>query len=130
MLLSDDSLNEKVLEETVVTEWRFKGQVFTRIRGLMCCSMSSPRCAELLIMYHANVNHAAERGETPLYLACENGNDQCVKLLLEAGANRSARTCVSFKARFSKSAFQETEGNSFKMVCIEAFINIPKCPNA
>uniref|UniRef100_A0A803TPH8 Uncharacterized protein n=1 Tax=Anolis carolinensis TaxID=28377 RepID=A0A803TPH8_ANOCA len=35
------------------------------------------RCAELLIKYHADVNHAAERGETPLFLACGNGNNEC-----------------------------------------------------
>jgi len=29
---------------------------------------------ELLIAYDANVNHAADEGQTPLYLACKNGN--------------------------------------------------------
>lgn len=49
-------------------------------------------------MYHANVNHAAEKGETPLHLACRNGNIECVKLLLEAGADRSANTSVSLNS--------------------------------
>ncbi|NXG42584.1 CTTB2 protein, partial [Psilopogon haemacephalus] len=51
------------------------------------------RCAELLIMYQADINHAAERGQTPLYLACKNGNNDCIKLLLESGADRTVKTC-------------------------------------
>ena len=100
-----------IFKERIVTRIYFKGQVFSRSRVLLtCCCPLSPlphRCAELLIMYHADVNHAAERGETPLYLACANGNNECVKLLLEAGADRSAKTCVSLKVYFSKSTFQE-----------------------
>jgi len=57
---------------------------------LVCC-----RCAELLIMYQADINHAAERGQTPLYLACKNGNNDCIKLLLESGADRTLKTSVS-----------------------------------
>lgn len=53
------------------------------------------RCAELLIMYQADINHAAERGQTPLYLACKNGNNDCIKLLLEGGADRTVKTSVS-----------------------------------
>lgn len=57
---------------------------------IVCC-----RCAELLIMYQADINHAAERGQTPLYLACKNGNNDCIKLLLESGADRTVKTSVS-----------------------------------
>lgn len=53
------------------------------------------RCVELLIAYDANINHAADGGQTPLYLACKNGNKECIKLLLEAGTDRSVKTRVS-----------------------------------
>lgn len=53
------------------------------------------RCIELLTAYDANINHAAAGGQTPLYLACKNGNKECIKLLLEAGADRSIKTRVS-----------------------------------
>lgn len=53
------------------------------------------RCIELLTAYDANINHAAAGGQTPLYLACKNGNKECIKLLLEAGTDRSIKTRVS-----------------------------------
>lgn len=53
------------------------------------------RCVELLITYDANINHAADGGQTPLYLACKNGNKECIKLLLETGTDRSVKTRVS-----------------------------------
>lgn len=53
------------------------------------------RCVELLIAYDANINHAADGGQTPLYLACKNGNKECIKLLLEAKTDRSVKTRVS-----------------------------------
>lgn len=53
------------------------------------------RCVELLIAYDANINHAADEGQTPLYLACKNGNKECIKYLLEAGTDRSVETRVS-----------------------------------
>lgn len=53
------------------------------------------RCIELLTAYDANINHTAAGGQTPLYLACKNGNKDCIKLLLEAGADQSIKTRVS-----------------------------------
>lgn len=53
------------------------------------------RCIELLTAYDANIHHAAAGGQTPLYLACKNGSKECIKLLLEAGADRSMKTGVS-----------------------------------
>lgn len=53
------------------------------------------RCVELLTAYDANINHAADGGQTPLYLACKNGNKECIKLLLEAGTDQSVKTRVS-----------------------------------
>lgn len=53
------------------------------------------RCIELLTAYNANINHSAAGGQTPLYLACKNGNKECIKLLLEAGTDRSIKTRVS-----------------------------------
>ncbi|GAB1290581.1 Cortactin-binding protein 2 [Apodemus speciosus] len=37
-------------------------------------------------------DHSAAGGQTPLYLACKNGNKECIKLLLEAGTDRSMKT--------------------------------------
>ncbi|XP_076769783.1 cortactin-binding protein 2 isoform X2 [Arvicanthis niloticus] len=42
--------------------------------------------------FDANINHSAAGGQTPLYLACKNGNEECIKLLLEAGTDRSVKT--------------------------------------
>ncbi|KAM4747543.1 cortactin-binding protein 2 [Rhinophrynus dorsalis] len=49
------------------------------------------KCAELLIAHNADINYA-DGGQTPLSLACKNGNCEIVKLLLEAGADRSITT--------------------------------------
>ncbi|CAH2278105.1 cortactin-binding 2 [Pelobates cultripes] len=49
------------------------------------------KCAEILIAFNADINHVGG-GQTPLYLACQNGNSEIVKLLLEAGADRSIVT--------------------------------------
>lgn len=57
------------------------------------------RCVEFLIAYDADINHAADGGQTPLYLACKNGNKECIKLLLEAGSDRSVKTRVSTSFR-------------------------------
>ncbi|XP_015419254.1 PREDICTED: LOW QUALITY PROTEIN: cortactin-binding protein 2 [Myotis davidii] len=59
------------------------------------------RCVALLIAYDANINHAADGGQTPLYLACKNGNKECIKLLLEAGTDRSVKTrnCLEILCR-------------------------------
>ncbi|KAM4676664.1 cortactin-binding protein 2 [Discoglossus pictus] len=46
------------------------------------------KCTEILIAYNADINHVGG-GQTPLYLACKNGNYDDVKLLLEAEADRS-----------------------------------------
>lgn len=52
-------------------------------------------------MYQADINYAAERGQTPLYLACKNGNNNCIKLLLEGGADRTVKTSVSYSTLYS-----------------------------
>lgn len=57
------------------------------------------RCVEFLIAYDADINHAADGGQTPLYLACKNGSKECIKLLLEAGSDRSVKTRVSTNFR-------------------------------
>ncbi|KAM8972069.1 LOW QUALITY PROTEIN: cortactin-binding protein 2 [Pelodytes ibericus] len=49
------------------------------------------KCAEILIAFNADINHV-DGGQTPLYLACKNGNSEIVKLLLEAGADQSIKT--------------------------------------
>ncbi|KAM3925181.1 cortactin-binding protein 2 [Leptodactylus fuscus] len=49
------------------------------------------KCAEELLAYNADIN-AVGGGQTPLYLACKNGNCETVKLLLDSGANRNIMT--------------------------------------
>uniref|UniRef100_A0A8C5MGL2 Cortactin-binding protein 2 n=1 Tax=Leptobrachium leishanense TaxID=445787 RepID=A0A8C5MGL2_9ANUR len=49
------------------------------------------KCAETLIAFNADINHVGG-GQTPLYLACKNGNSEIVQLLLEAGPDRSITT--------------------------------------
>ncbi|XP_063783291.1 cortactin-binding protein 2 [Pseudophryne corroboree] len=49
------------------------------------------KCVEALLAHHADINFAAG-GQTPLYLACKNGNYETVKLLLDSGADRSIAT--------------------------------------
>ncbi|XP_069832519.1 cortactin-binding protein 2 isoform X2 [Dendropsophus ebraccatus] len=49
------------------------------------------KCAEKLLAYNADINYVSG-GQTPLYLACKNGNCETVKLLLDSGANRHIMT--------------------------------------
>ena len=42
---------------------------------------------DLLIKWNANVNHQTKNGNTPLMKAAINGHVECVKILLEKGAN-------------------------------------------
>ncbi|KAM9313225.1 cortactin-binding protein 2 [Gastrophryne carolinensis] len=49
------------------------------------------QCAEVLLSYNADVNYA-DGGQSPLYLACKNGNIELAKLLLDSGADRSIAT--------------------------------------
>ncbi|XP_044136227.1 cortactin-binding protein 2 [Bufo gargarizans] len=49
------------------------------------------KCAEELLAYNADINNVGG-GQTPLYLACKNGNCETVKLLLDSGGNRNIMT--------------------------------------
>lgn len=51
------------------------------------------RCVELLVP-HVDMNRAATSGQTPLFLACRAGNSDCVRVLLDAGADYAAVTEV------------------------------------
>lgn len=53
------------------------------------------RCVRALIQCGGDVEREDSRGRTPLFLACEQGHVECVKLLLDAGADRSHVTTVS-----------------------------------
>ena len=46
------------------------------------------RCLAVLLRVGANKNKANELGETPLFLAAQEGRRSCVQALLQAGANR------------------------------------------
>src|SRR5207247_7803939 len=52
--------------------------------------LDDEKTAGLLIAAGADVNQADEYGESPLTLACANGNTTLVRKLLEAGANPNA----------------------------------------
>ncbi|XP_075065073.1 cortactin-binding protein 2 isoform X3 [Mixophyes fleayi] len=49
------------------------------------------KCVEALLAHNADIN-IADGGQTPLYLACKNGNYETAKLLLDSGADRSIAT--------------------------------------
>ncbi len=46
-----------------------------------------PECVERLLAQHANPNHQNQSGVSALTLAAEQGHFDCVKLLVEAGAD-------------------------------------------
>lgn len=52
-------------------------------------------CVEALLAAGAAVDLSAEGGQTSLFLACEAGRLDCVRVLLSAGADRSRTTTVS-----------------------------------
>ena len=52
-------------------------------------------CVEVLLAAGAAVDTAAAGGQTPLFLACEAGRLDCVRILLTAGADRARTTTVS-----------------------------------
>ena len=55
----------------------------------MACQVGNVHCVELLLRIRADVNSEDfnfKRFTTPLMLACDAGEDQCVVLLLEYGA--------------------------------------------
>ncbi|XP_066447915.1 cortactin-binding protein 2 [Eleutherodactylus coqui] len=49
------------------------------------------KCAEELLAYNADIDYVGG-GQTPLHLACKNGNCETVKLLLDCGANLNVTT--------------------------------------
>ena len=51
-------------------------------------------CVEVLLAAGAAVDSAAAGGQTSLFLACEAGRLDCVRVLLSAGADRSRTTTV------------------------------------
>ncbi|CAF1331675.1 unnamed protein product [Adineta ricciae] len=46
-----------------------------------------PECVKRLLAYHANPNHQNQSGISALMLAAEQGYVECVRLLVQAGAN-------------------------------------------
>lgn len=61
----------------------------------ICVCASICRCVEVLARYTTDVDHAGVAGETPLYLASVNGSVECVRILLDAGADHTHTTNVS-----------------------------------
>lgn len=59
-----------------------------------------------LVKCGADLEKECSQGRTPLYLACEQGHLECVKVLLDAGADRSHVTTVSFQFRTDTSVSQ------------------------
>lgn len=52
-------------------------------------------CVEVLLTAGAAVDVSASGGQTSLFLACESGRLDCVRVLLSAGADRSCTATVS-----------------------------------
>ena len=64
---------------------RHSTQSVARNRRIDC----GARCRDIDVSNRdagADINQAAESGATPLYIACQEGQLECVRLLLEAGA--------------------------------------------
>lgn len=67
---------------------------------MLCFSDVAPppsSCVEVLLSAGAAVDSAAAGGLTSLFLACEAGGLDCVRVLLSAGADRSRTTTVSLR---------------------------------
>eukprot|EP00802_Teleaulax_amphioxeia_P014320 Tamp_14383.p1 GENE.Tamp_14383~~Tamp_14383.p1 ORF type:complete len:180 (+),score=37.20 Tamp_14383:444-983(+) len=56
----------------------------------MAVCSSYPLCTSLLIQRRADLEYRNLKDETPLITACRAGDAQCVRALLEAGANERA----------------------------------------
>ena len=65
------------------------------------------RCLAVLLRVGAEKNKANELGETPLFLAAQEGRRSCVQALLQAGANR-------YQAE--NSSFQKKKNDSFQFI--------------
>lgn len=69
----------------------------------VCLSLPPPcSCVEALLAAGAAVDAAAAGGHTPLFLACEAGGLDCVRVLLTAGADRSLATTVRLLCHASR----------------------------
>lgn len=58
--------------------------------------MHTYRCVRALLEHGVDVERERVGGQTALILAAEHGRAECVRALLDAGANRSHITAVSF----------------------------------
>lgn len=65
--------------------------------------MHACRCVRALLEHGTEVERECVRGRTALILAIEHGNAECVRALLDAGANRSHITAVSFLSHSQRS---------------------------
>jgi len=71
-------------------------------------NVASVDCVKLLLQHRANPNTFAPEGPTPLMAAASFGSPraaECVRLLLNAGADPAARTTASANAPGGKTAF-------------------------
>lgn len=69
------------------------------------CSLIG-RCVRALVKCGVDLERECSQGRTPLYLACEQGHVECVKVLLDAGADCSHVTSVSCQIRTDTSVTQ------------------------
>ena len=62
---------------------------------LIACSKGHVDAARLLLDKGAEVDRAAEDGQTPLFIACQKGHVDVARLLLDKGAevDRVGRRC-------------------------------------
>lgn len=58
--------------------------------------MNTYRCVRALLELGTEVERECVGGQTALILTSEHGSTECVRALLDAGANRSHITAVSF----------------------------------
>lgn len=73
--------------------------IFISFNPVFLPSPPPSSCVEVLLAAGAAVDLAAAGGQTPLFLACEAGRLDCVRLLLTTGADRSCTAAVSLLHR-------------------------------
>ena len=67
--------------------------ILNSIRVPTTCGEIRKKCLFILVIAEAvDINLTTFKGETALLLACRMGNSDCVRRLLEAGANKDIST--------------------------------------
>ena len=80
--------------------------------------MQNPDIISLLLSFNANPNAKDFEGSTPLHIAADGNNIECVRLLIEAGANPNLRNEFGTKSidLIKKRGFQSVLNTPVKKI--------------